>query len=72
MDYSKLYSEVWEDYPYIFKPERNLNVEELNAIIMYMFSQRVYDQKFYDRLPKELKEFFVERETDKKERNESS
>lgn len=66
MDQSKLYSDIWEDYPYIFKPDRILSLEELNAIIFYIFAQKVYDQKFYDRLPEELKEFFIEREKEKK------
>lgn len=61
----KFYSDVWEDFPYVFQPERNLSIEELNAIIKYMFSQRVYDQNFYDGLSKELQEFFIEREEKK-------
>lgn len=66
MSYNKLYSDVWEDFPYIFRPDRILSLEELNAIIIYMFAQKVYDQKFYDRLPEELKEFFVEHEKEAK------
>ncbi len=64
----KFYSEVWEDYPYKFDPKRNMNINELNAIIKYMFSQKVYDQKFYDGLPEELKEFFVEKEPPKEKK----
>ena len=60
------YSDVWEDFPYIFQPDRILNLEELNAIMYVMFAQKVYDEQFYDRLPEELKEFFVKREEEKK------
>ncbi len=62
MDVNRLYSDVWEDFPYIFKPDRILSLEELNAIVYVMFAQKVYDENFYERLPEELKEFFVKRE----------
>ena len=65
MDRNKLYSDVWEDFPYIFQPDRILSLEEINAIMFIMFAQKVYDQNFYDRLPEELKEFFVKREETK-------
>ena len=65
MDKNKLYSDVWEDYPYTFQPDRILSLEELNAIIFIMFSQKVYDENFYERLPEELKEFFIKREEKK-------
>ncbi len=66
MDHNKFYSDVWEDFPYVFQPDRILNLEELNAIMYVMFAQKVYDENFYDRLPEELKEFFVKREEEKK------
>ena len=65
MDINKLYSDVWEDFPYSFKPDRILNLDELNAIMYVMFAQKVFDEEFYKRLPEELKEFFVEREEEK-------
>jgi len=66
MDKNKLYSDVWEDYPYTFQPDRILSLEELNAIINVMFAQKVYDEAFFERLPEELKGFFVKREEEKK------
>lgn len=56
------------DYKYLFKPNRVLTHEEWDEILKIFFKNKLFDEKFYDTLPDNVKEHFIERE-ELKEKN---
>lgn len=51
----------WEENPWIFKPSRELTLEEINMLLTLFFGNKVFSNQAYNEIPENLKEHFVNR-----------